>query len=487
MPLSQDTLRFIREHRRDDVRSLALQARRYPSVDMPAAITQISGWQIAKEKIPAWAENEHILYPAHLSLEQCSSQATAQYKAEIITNLLHTEQEHPAQNSTPTSAGTFTDLTGGFGIDCAYLSSRFGHATYVERQETLCQIAAHNFPVLGLNHISVCHADSVRHLQEMEPVDCIFIDPARRDGHGGKTVAIGDCEPDIAALEELLLRKARHVLVKLSPMLDLTLALNDLKHVREAHIVSVGNECKELPLVLGRPAQVDARDGVDGAGSHRRPAAHAHMGQMDIRARQTSNDKTPLARTRVEQMNGGMDLADTVGSFDGESKAERTVAASHDGRYAAPHVFCVNDDQRIDYDSAAYTQGLRIGGKPLPEAKNYLYEPNASIMKAGCFDLVEERFGVTQIGPSSHLFVSEQQIADFPGRGFAIEAVGSMNKKDIKRLLNGAKQANIAVRNFPLTAPQLRKKLKLADGGTVYLFGTTMQGGDHVLLRTSKI
>ena len=176
MPLSQDTLRFIREHRRDDVRSLALQARRYPSVDMPAAITQISGWQIAKEKIPAWAENEHILYPAHLSLEQCSSQATAQYKAEIITNLLHTEQEHPAQNSTPTSAGTFTDLTGGFGIDCAYLSSRFGHATYVERQETLCQIAAHNFPVLGLNHISVCHADSVRHLQEMEPVDCIFID-----------------------------------------------------------------------------------------------------------------------------------------------------------------------------------------------------------------------------------------------------------------------------------------------------------------------
>ena len=101
MPLSQDTLRFIREHRCDDVRSLALQARRYPSVDMPAAITQISGWQIAKEKIPAWAENEHILYPAHLSLEQCSSQATAQYKAEIITNLLHTEQEHPAQQPAP--------------------------------------------------------------------------------------------------------------------------------------------------------------------------------------------------------------------------------------------------------------------------------------------------------------------------------------------------------------------------------------------------
>lgn len=133
MPLSQDTLRFIREHRRDDVRSLALQAHRYPSVDMPAAITQISGWQIAKEKIPAWAGNGHILYPAHLSLEQCSSEVTARYKAEIIGNLLKTEQPQPAKDSTPASAGTFTDLTGGFGIDCAYLSSLFKEATYVER------------------------------------------------------------------------------------------------------------------------------------------------------------------------------------------------------------------------------------------------------------------------------------------------------------------------------------------------------------------
>ena len=208
-------------------------------------------------------------------------------------------------------------------------------------------------------------------------------------------------------------------------MLDWRKAVVDFDGaVREVHIVATGNECKELLLVLGRPAQANARDSVDGAGSY---------------------------------------------------------------QCLAPHVFCVNDDQRIDYDSAEYTQGLRIGGKPLPDAKRYLYEPNASIMKAGCFDLVEERFGVTQIGPSSHLFVSEQQIADFPGRGFAIEAVGSMNKKDTKRLLNGVKQANIAVRNFPLTAPQLRKKLKLADGGTVYLFGTTMQGGGHVLLRTSKI
>ena len=397
MKLNDETLRFIHEHCKDDVRNLALQAPKYPGVDMPVALTQIAGRQAAAEKIPSWYAEEGILYPRHLSLEQCSSEATARYKASIIPEF---------------SSGTLADLTGGFGIDCAFLSPKFHHVTYVERQEVLCEIASHNFPLLALNHIRIENKDAIRHLQEMSSADWIFIDPARRDGHGGKTVAIADCEPNVAELESLLLEKAQHVMVKLSPMLDLTLALNDLKHVREAHIVSVGNECKELLLVLGQQV-------------HEEPSA--------------------------------------------------------------PRVFCVNDNQRIDYDSAAYTQGLRIGGKPLPEAKNYLYEPNASIMKAGCFDLVEERFGVTQVGPSSHLFVSATPVADFPGRGFAIEAIGGMNKKDIKRLLNGTKQANIAVRNFPLTAPQLRKKLKLADGGPVYLFGTTMQGCDHVLLRTSKI
>ena len=526
--MNDKTREFVAMHRDEDVRELALKAKRVEGLDLSLALDQIAGWQIASKKLPQWASCEGIIYPPHISMEQCSSQFTAQYKSEIAQTLLasaatvrarvsdsaesdnQTTKSEPqlsdsAESDMQTAKNVFqlsdspesdtlvakramVDLTGGFGVDFSYLARGFSQATYVERQRHLCDLAEHNMAALGLAQARIVCDDGVEYLDNMDPVDLIYIDPARRDEHGARTYAIEDCTPNVLELRDLLLAKSQCTLVKLSPMLDWRKAVADFDGaVREVHIVATGNECKELLLVLGRPAQADARDGVDGAGSHRRPAAHAHMGQMDIRARQTSNDKTPLARTRVEQMNGGMDLADTVGSFDGESKAERTVAASHDGRYAAPHVFCVNDDQRIDYDSAAYTQGLRIGGKPLPEAKNYLYEPNASIMKAGCFDLVEERFGVTQIGPSSHLFVSEQPIADFPGRGFAIEAVGSMNKKDTKRLLNGAKQANIAVRNFPLTAPQLRKKLKLADGGTVYLFGTTMQGGDHVLLRTSKI
>lgn len=451
--LTEQTADFVAAHRTEDVRELALKSKRVDGLDLPLALDQIAGWQIACKKLPQWASCEGIIYPPHISMEQCSSQFTAQYKSEIAQTLLtpavtvrarmsdsaesdnQTTKSEPQlsdsgesdtqetktgvrvtdspESDTLVARSSMVDLTGGFGVDFSYLARGFSQATYVERQRHLCDLAEHNMAALGLDQARIVCDDGVEYLRQMDPVDFIYLDPARRDEHGSRTYAIEDCTPNVLELRDLLLAKSQCTLVKLSPMLDWRKAVADFDGtVREVHIVATGNECKELMLVLGQQV-------------HEEPSA--------------------------------------------------------------PRVFCVNDNQRIDYDSAAYTQGLRIGGKPLPEAKNYLYEPNASIMKAGCFDLVEERFGVTQVGPSSHLFVSATPVADFPGRGFAIEAIGGMNKKDIKRLLNGTKQANIAVRNFPLTAPQLRKKLKLADGGPVYLFGTTMQGCDHVLLRTSKI
>ena len=434
--MNDETREFVAMHRNEDVRELALKAKRVEGLDLPLALDQIAGWQIARKKLPQWASCEGIVYPPHISMEQCSSQFTAQYKSEIAQTLLapaatvRARVSDSAESVMQTAKSAFqlsdspesdtlvarramVDLTGGFGVDFSYLARGFSQATYVERQRHLCDLAEHNMAALGLDQARIVCGDGVEYLRQMGPVDFIYLDPARRDEHGSRTYAIEDCTPNVFELRDLLLSKSQYTLVKLSPMLDWRKAVADFDGtVREVHIVATGNECKELLLVLGQQV-------------HEEPSA--------------------------------------------------------------PRVFCVNDNQRIDYDSAAYTQGLRIGGKPLPEVKNYLYEPNASIMKAGCFDLVEERFGVTQVGPSSHLFVSATPVADFPGRGFAIEAIGGMNKKDIKRLLNGTKQANIAVRNFPLTAPQLRKKLKLADGGPVYLFGTTMQGCDHVLLRTSKI
>lgn len=407
--INDETKAFVVAHRHEDVRDLALKTKRTADLDLPTALDQIAGWQIASKKLPQWAACDGIVYPAHISMEQCSSQFAAQYKAEIAHRLLQSTQCTAAD-------ARMVDLTGGFGVDFSYLAHAFGQAVYVERQPHLCRLAAHNMAALGLPRTQVVCGDGVDYLRTMEPVQLIFIDPARRDEHGARTYAIEDCTPDVLALRDVLLAKARYVMVKLSPMLDWRKTVDDFAHaVREVHMVSTGNECKELLLVLSGASDAD-----------------------DARAGST------------------------------------------------PHIYCVNDGQRLDYDAAAYTRGLRIGDAPLPKTMRYLYEPNASVMKAGCFDLVEERFGVAQIGPGSHLFVADAPVADFPGRGFVIEAIGGMGKKDLRRLLDGLDRANIAVRNFPLTAPQLRKKLKLADGGDAYLFGTTMQGGDHVLIRTVK-
>lgn len=396
MTLTEETLRFIREHRNDDVRSLALQARKYPAVDMPVAITQIAGHQVAEVKVPAWANKEGILYPVHLSLEQCSSEITARYKAELIAK-------------SATRQDTFTDLTGGFGIDCSFISACFKQATYVERQEALCEIASHNFPLLDLPQLTVCHADGVQYLQAMSPVDWIFIDPARRDGKGGKTVAISDCEPDVSALETLLLEKAQHVLVKLSPMLDLTLAIHDLKHVQEVHIVSVHNECKELLLVLGHEESL-------------------------------STEEVPIHCINLMS-------AQSPQSFTFTRKQEK--------------------DSACNYASTL---------------KAYLYEPNASLLKAGAFRCISSAYGVEKLHPNSHLYTSDTYLPDFPGRKFRILNSCGFSKNEIKDMLGAEKKANLTVRNFPASVAELRKRLKLAEGGNTYLFATTLVNEKKVLI-----
>lgn len=229
---TQATQEFIRKHVNEDVRALALQAAKYPDVDMPAAVQQIAGYQIASRKIPSWASVGQIRYPRHLSMEQCSSEQTARYKASLI------------------KGDTLVDLTAGLGVDCSFLARNFKQVTYVERQEELCELAHHNFPLLGLSHITVCKDDACSFLENMEPVDCIFLDPARRDSRGGKTVALADCEPNVIEMEPLLISKAKTVMIKLSPMLDITSALHDLKYITQIHLVSVQNECKELLLIL---------------------------------------------------------------------------------------------------------------------------------------------------------------------------------------------------------------------------------------------
>ena len=233
--LNDITKQFIRKNLNADVPTLALK-KAPVGTDVSLALRQIAARQLLQKKVPQWAENEDLLFPAHLSIEQCSSEASAQYKASLL------------------QGQTFTDLTGGLGIDTYFISQSFKQTDYVEMQTELCNLARHNFAILNAD-VDVLNEAAENYLKHCEPKDCIFIDPARRDEHGHKTVSISDCTPDVSALQDLLLQKAKRVMIKLSPMLDISKAMEELRHVREVHVVAVANECKELDFILERDYQ----------------------------------------------------------------------------------------------------------------------------------------------------------------------------------------------------------------------------------------
>ena len=400
MLLNEETLRFIRQHAADDARTLALHAHPEPGVDLPAAVAQIAGRKVLADKVPTWAAVDDIVCPPRLSLEQCSSEATARHKAGIVQRFGGKRQR-------------LADLTGGLGVDCSFLAPLFEEVDYVERQEVLCELAAYNFPRLGLTHIRVHRAEATEFLEELS-ADWIFLDPARRDAHGGKTVALADCEPDVTRLEDRLLACAPRVLLKLSPMLDLTLALHQLGRVCEAHVVAVDNECKELLLVLERDC----------------PAGDA--------------DRVPIHCTNLRS-------GAPAQTFTFTRQAEQNAAC------------------------------------PLAEAPGiYLYEPNAAPLKAGAFRSLTQAYGVSKLHPSSHLYTSDCLAEDFPGRRFRIVGWSGFGKKELKALLGGERQANLSVRNFPAPVSELRKRLRLADGGSIYLFATTLSDGRKALIRAEK-
>lgn len=436
--MNQATQDFIRQHQDDDVRQLAFLGSKYPEVDMPFALDQIRGRKMARVKLPRWASLEGIIYPPHISMEQCSSESTALYKAELAARLLGLPASSSGTEMKAENEIEFVDLTGGFGVDFSYIAARLGvKSMYVERQAHLCEAAKENFGRLGLKNAIVKNGDGIEVLYSFHPkkkdaasaddslgitydqprsllktnlgLKIIFIDPARRDDAGNKVVSLKDCTPDVTVLQEEMLSKADYVIIKLSPMLDWHRAISELSHVREVHIISVNNECKELLLVLS-------------------------------------------ARNMGENL----------------------------------RIYCINDAQSFVCDELDMESSqVKIAPSTLEEML-YLYEPNASLMKAGCFGVLSGRYDARMLSKNSHLFVSQAPIEAFPGRSFRIIAVSSFNKKELKRHLSGITKANIATRNFPLSVAELRKRLKLKDGGETYIFATTLSDESHVLVITEK-
>ena len=439
------TAEFIQEYREKDTRQLALRSARFPDVDMPYALDQIKGWQTARRKLPTWAACDGIVYPPHLSMEQCSSEPTAQYKLNLA---MEWSCRIESSEFRVESSSRMTDLTGGFGVDFSFTSCAFASATYVERNAQLCHMVEHNLPLLGIDNAKVVCADAVDYLSTLDMQTMIFLDPARRDQHGAKTVMLADCTPDVVQLLPQLLKKSRFTMLKLSPMLDWHKAVEDLHGtVREVHIVSVGGECKELLLVLSEEIESELK-----------------VFCADLEA-------------------GGSGEAGLSGGSSGSSSSSCSSFSSEPSSPSHPST------PSLSASLFVYAPG---SSRPAPNSKlktqnsKFLHEPNASIMKAGCFDELAAAYGVSPVSRNSHLFLSAEPVDGFPGRSFSIERVTTLNKRELRQALAGIEKANIATRNFPLSVAELRKRLKLKDGGDVYIFATTTAEDEHLLLISHK-
>jgi 16S rRNA G966 N2-methylase RsmD len=326
-------------------------------------------------------------------LEQSSSESTAKYKSSLC------------------EGNILVDLTGGFGVDCCFMSVHFKQVIYVERQQELCELAIHNFRVLDRPHIQVIHAETEKYLTTMEHVDWIFIDPARRSSTGRKVVLLSDCEPDVSALSSLLLQKSTRVMIKLSPMMDITAAIKELPNTAEVHILSVENECKEVLLVL---------------------------------------DQETHANQKIKTLNIGKN--DKTDTFEFYQEEENTAQSTYATMVA-----------------------------------KYLYEPNSSVMKSGAFKLIANRFGLYKLHKNTHLYTSDKLSLEFPGRIFEVYSQWGNSKKEMIELADKTPKANISTRNYPLSVDELRKKLKIKDGGEVYLFACTLANEQKVIVECKKV
>lgn len=396
---------FIKQHRNESPLSLALK-KAPKGIDLQWCLRQIEGYNIARNKLPEWSENENIWFPPKLSMEQCSSEATAKYKRAIAGRL---------------GSKVLIDLTGGFGIDFSYMAKNMEAAYYVEQQEVLCNIAKHNFPQTGLQNTKILNttceefwerytADATTAKTNREKC-LIYLDPARRNYKGEKVFSINDCTPDVTYLQDSLLEHSAHVMLKLSPMLDIVQARRLLKDIAEIHVISVKGECKELLFVLSKEA-----------------------------------DKQQYYCVNLETRN--------------EAFTSPLSAIMEQADIASP---------------TETTEGTII------------FEPNASILKAGVQNAFAKQYNLKKLHPMSNLFLGHEPIESIPARQFVIERTSDFQKANLKSFMQDIKQANMTIRNFPSTVDDLKKRLKIKDGGNIYLFATTLSDDTHVLIRCKKI
>lgn len=385
---------FIVRNQREDESKLLLRHKEVSGVPMPLVVYQLSGRRKAKTKLPTYYDRSGIVYPPGLNLEQSSSEKTAELKARIL-----------AEVSRP--AARIIDLTGGFGIDSYFFASVFSQVEYVEPDVVLAWIASHNHSILGAGNLTYHTTFAEQFLsRDLDPVDAVYIDPSRRK-NAGKVVLLRDCEPDVVKLQSRIFEISQFLLIKTSPLLDISAAVRELSHVTRVYIVSVDFECRELLFLC------------------------------------------------------------QVG-FTGE-----------------PHICTVHINRDVTETFDFRLSEEKVTDAPYGPVLRFLYEPNPSLMKAGAFRSIARAFNISKIHPNSHLYSSDTLLKNFPGRVFEVLSRVPRNGRGLEGFLPEMK-ANVVVRNYPLSAEQLKKKLRLSDGGSDYVIGTTSQTEGKLVLRARR-
>ncbi|MDG1659963.1 MAG: RsmD family RNA methyltransferase, partial [Winogradskyella sp.] len=382
--LNTEVQDFINANLNEDISKLLLNGISFSEIETKDIIKQIEAKKRSKKKLPTWFNSKNIYFPNKLNIEQTSSEVTANYKANLV------------------SGNSLIDLTGGFGVDAYYFSKRIKNVIHCEINKSLSEIVKHNYKTLNINTIECLNENGIEALKHIDrPFDWIYIDPSRRDDTKKKVFLLSECIPNIKTFQGLFLKYANNVMIKTSPLLDIKATLNDLKQIKELHVIALDNEVKELLWVLERDCKTEF-------------------------------------------------IIKTV-NLTKQSKQEFEFSFE-------------NESNEI----AEYTGPIA-----------YLYEPNAAILKAGAFNSVSTQLNIPKLHKHSHLYTSNTLI-DFPGRRFKIEKNIPFNKKIFAK--EKISKANVTTRNFPISVGEIRKKLKIKDGGDIYLFFTTDLNNIKIIL-----
>ncbi len=378
--LSPEIQNFINQNIDSDINKLLLKKSPFPNVMIQEIVQQIKGKKVAQRKFP-FLLKDNIVFPPNLNLEQASSQSTAEYKAKTL------------------KGNSFLDLTSGFGIDAYFLSQNFEDVTLVEQNPELIKIVEHNWKTLDrrANFIN-------QNLEEFleinkEKFDIVYLDPARRDQNNKKKFLLEDLSPNLLEIEEKLNSISDKIIVKLSPLIDISYLVSELKNITEIQIIAVRNEVKELVLIIENKEQREKNKDI-----------------------------------KITCIN----LKSSEPEFSFDINEEKSTASE------------------------------------FSESLNFLYIPNNSILKAGAFNIISEKFGLKKLHPNTHFYTSEHKIENFPGRVLQVEKIDG---KDLKK----NEQFNIISKNYPLKPEEIKKKYKLKDGGNRYLIFTQSINGKEIL------